>query len=56
MKKQIFILLLFILHFSSWSQKSITTDGPCTDAMAMQAKGKWIKTTHESASQLERDQ
>ena len=50
MKKQIIIFLLLILHLSSWSQKSITTDGPCTDAMAMQAKGKWIKTTHEQAS------
>ena len=50
MKKQIIILFLFVLHFSSWSQKSITTDERCTDAMAMQAKGRWIKTTHEQAS------
>jgi hypothetical protein len=50
MKKQIPLLFLFIIHLSSWSQKSIITDGPCKDVMAMQAKGKWIKTTHESAS------
>ncbi len=50
MKKQILIHFLIILHFSSWSQKSITTVERCTDAMAMQAKGRWIKTTHESSS------
>lgn len=50
MKKQILILFLIVLQLSSWSQKSITTVERCTDAMAMQAKGKWIKTTHESAS------
>ncbi|MDX2049252.1 MAG: hypothetical protein SFU87_20880 [Chitinophagaceae bacterium] len=50
MKKQIILPLLLILNFTSWSQKSITTVERCTDAMAMQAKGKWIKTTHESAS------
>ena len=43
MKKQIPILLLLVLHFSSRSQTTIPTDGPCTDAMVMQVKGKWIK-------------
>ena len=50
MKKQIIILFLLLLHISSWSQKSISTDGPCTNAIAMQAKGRWIKTTHEQES------
>ncbi|HEY6503439.1 MAG TPA: hypothetical protein VIZ28_05635 [Chitinophagaceae bacterium] len=49
MKPVINILILFILNFSSWSQTSITTVERCTDAMAMQAKGKWIRTTHEQA-------
>lgn len=49
MKKQIIILFLLILYFSSWSQKSISTDLPCTDAMAMQAKGRWIKTADPSS-------
>ncbi len=49
MNKQILLLFLIILHFSTKGQKSITTDGRCTDAMAMQAKGKWIKTTHDQA-------
>ena len=49
MKKQILILFLFILHFSSWSQKSITTDDRCTEAMAMQAKGRWIRTADAQA-------
>jgi hypothetical protein len=51
MKKQISFLFLLVLHLSSWSQKSITTDGPCTDAMAMQAKGKWIKHEDPPTSQ-----
>ncbi|MGZ8559855.1 MAG: hypothetical protein ACXWWC_16050 [Chitinophagaceae bacterium] len=45
MKKKISLLFFLIIHLSSLSQKSITTDGPCTDAMAMQLKGRWIKTT-----------
>jgi hypothetical protein len=49
MKKKMLILFLLILNFSSRSQKSITTDGPCTDAMTMQAKGKWIKTADVSS-------
>ena len=43
MKKQITLLLLIITHFSVWSQKPIPTDGPCTNAMAHNAKGKWAK-------------
>ena len=43
MKKQIILLLLIIIHLSSWSQKTIPTDGPCTTAMAEKAKGRWIK-------------
>ena len=39
-----------MLHVSSRGQKSITTDSPCTNAMAMQAKGRWINNTQESAS------
>ena len=50
MKKQIIIPLLLVLYFSSWSQTSITTDGPCKDAMAMQAKGRWIKTADPGSS------
>lgn len=45
MKKQIILLLLIIIHLTSWSQKSIPTDVPCTDAMAQNAKGRWIKST-----------
>ena len=43
MKKLKTILFLFIIHFSAWSQKSIPTDGPCTDTMAQNAKGRWIQ-------------
>lgn len=43
MKKQITILLLIIIHLSSWSQKPIPTDGPCTDAIVQKAKGRWMK-------------
>src|SRR5688572_23250903 len=44
MKRQIIILLLITIHFCGWSQKTIPTDGPCTNAMAETAKGRWIKT------------
>jgi len=44
MKKKIsFLLLLSFLHLSSWSQKSIKTNGACTDSVAVQAKGRWMK-------------
>ncbi len=44
MNRQIIILLLLIAHFSSRSQKTITTNVPCTDAMAHNTKGRWIRT------------
>ena len=50
MKRQVFILPFLILHFSSWSQKSISTDVPCTDAMAQNAKGRWVKTKDPSTT------
>ena len=44
MKKQISTFLLFITWLYSWSQTSIkTTGGPCTDKMAQNAKGEWMK-------------
>ena len=44
MKKQITILiLLFLIHLSSWSQNTIPTKTPCTSAMAYNEKGRWIK-------------
>ncbi len=43
MKKQIILFLFISIHFLSWSQKTIPTDGPCTTAMAEKAKGRWIK-------------
>jgi len=45
MKMQIILLLLFIIHFSSWSQKSTTTDRPCTDSLSQNSNGRWIKST-----------
>lgn len=50
MKKQVFILLFLILRFSSWSQKSISTDVRCTDVMAQNAKGRWTKTKDPSTT------
>ena len=44
MKKQITLLLFLLIHLSAWNQKSITNNGSCTDAMAHNAKGRWIKT------------
>ena len=43
MKKQITLFFLLSIHSLSWSQKNIPTDGPCTDTMAQQAKGRWMK-------------
>ena len=43
MKKMVVTILLVIFYFQSWSQKTIPTDGPCTNAMAEKAKGRWIK-------------
>jgi hypothetical protein len=50
MKKQIIIFFLIILQLSSWSQKSITTDVPCTDVMAQNEKGRWVKTKDPSTT------
>jgi len=44
MKKQIFLILVLYLHLSSWSQKTIPTDGPCTDTQLIDAKGSWMKS------------
>jgi len=43
MKKQIILILVLFVHLSSWSQKSASTDGNCTDQMASKAKGRWVK-------------
>jgi hypothetical protein len=43
MKKQISLLFLLIIHFSIWCQKSISTNGNCTNEMAHKAKGRWYK-------------
>jgi len=43
MKKHITLLLLLIIHLSAWCQKSITTDALCTEAMAQNANGRWMK-------------
>lgn len=44
MKKLITLLFLFfITHLSSLSQKTIPTDGPCTDTQLINAKGSWMK-------------
>jgi hypothetical protein len=45
MKKQTIILFFLCLCLFSNSQKKIATDDPCTDTMAQNAKGRWIKTT-----------
>ncbi len=45
MTKQIIILLILTVQYSSWGQKSIVTDGHCTDAMAHEIKGRWIQTS-----------
>ncbi len=47
MKKQItFLSFLITIHLLSWSQKTIPTDVPCTDAIAQNAKGRWIHTAN----------
>jgi hypothetical protein len=45
MKKQLIIIFLLFLYLSSGSQTTIKTIMPCTDAIAQNADGKWIKTT-----------
>lgn len=46
MKKQIVLILLFIICLKSQSQNSIKTGSRCTDSMAHNAKGRWIKQPH----------
>lgn len=43
MKKQITILFLLSIHLSSWSQNTITAKTPCTNEIAHNAKGRWVK-------------
>ena len=40
--KHIIFFSLICIHLSSWSQKSIPTNGPCTEDMCKNAKGKWV--------------
>ena len=42
MKKQIIIFFLFLIHFSSWSQKVIKTDIPCNDELLFKTPGRWL--------------
>ena len=49
MTKQIIILLILTIQYSSWGQKSIVTDGHCTDAMAHEIKGRWIQTSNNGS-------
>jgi hypothetical protein len=45
MKKQATIVFCLFIYLSSFCQTNIITKEPCTDAMAQQAKGRWIKST-----------
>jgi len=45
MKEQIIILFLVMLHIVSLGQGKITTGTPCTDSMAQNTNGRWIKST-----------
>lgn len=45
MKKLIIFLLLIIIFPQAYSQTAVKTTDPCTDAIAQNADGKWIKTT-----------
>jgi hypothetical protein len=45
MKALILFILLFMTCLSGFSQNSIKTTGDCTDVIAQEAGGKWIKTT-----------
>jgi len=42
MKKNIIILILFVISFSSWSQRIIKTETPCTDEVLFKTPGKWF--------------
>ena len=43
MRKFSIFLFCLIIHLSSWSQNTITTKTPCTEEMAFNEKGRWIK-------------
>ena len=43
MKEQIILFILFILYLPGWGQNTITTKAPCTEEMAFNEKGRWIK-------------
>lgn len=45
MKKQLCILFVFSLSIPLVGQNKIITESPCTDALAQNAKGRWIKGT-----------
>lgn len=42
--KHIILFFFLVICLSSFSQKNIPTQLPCTDEMAQNAKGRWIKT------------
>lgn len=45
MKKQLCILFVFSLSIPLVGQNKIITESPCTDALAQNAQGRWIKGT-----------
>ncbi|HEX6848666.1 MAG TPA: hypothetical protein VF144_16890 [Chitinophagaceae bacterium] len=47
MKKQIVLVIIIIDCLSSQSQNAIKTDVPCTDSMAYNAKGRWIRSPNQ---------
>lgn len=60
MKQQIILLLLFCMCQLSYSQNNIVTKVPCTDLMAQESKGRWIKiadvgsyNTKETSSRID---
>jgi hypothetical protein len=42
MKQQVIVILFLVIHFSSWSQKTIKTDIPCSDEVLFKTPGKWF--------------
>ena len=42
MKQQVVIILFLVIHFSSWSQKTIKTNVPCSDEVLFKTPGKWF--------------
>ena len=49
MKKQYIIYFLVIISVSSWAQKDPRLKVPCTDAIAQNVDGKWIKTADQGS-------